>query len=405
MKKIVVSIWLVVFQVLFLFTGCGITGKTVGTTSSEITGVVPQSRNLAQRESESIYLKVNTQNKGLSSLYKNNFKVGVALPQNLVKKSSGMTDFIMQNFNSITCENEMKPYAILDQAACRANLRKTYRNPAVHFDSCKDAITFARENGIQIRLHTLVWYSQTPDWFFTEDYTDGGRLASREVMLARMENYIKNVLTYFNQNYPGLIYAVDVCNEAFDVGKGDKNGIRRVENKWYDTVGDDYYYQAFVFARKYASRDMKLFYNDYGCMFKTDLILRHLQRAKREGLIDGIGMQAHLSIADDIHNKFIGSVKRFCEAGYEIQITELDIGMKQKTDYNLARQGSKYKVLFRDLKALKERGYNITSVTVWGLNDGHTWRKGEYPLLFDEWNRPKPAYYGAMLSEHIPAVE
>ena len=37
---------------------------------------------------------------------------------------------------------------------------------------------------------------------------------------------------------------------------------------------------------------MKLFYNDYGCSGKVDLILKHLSQAKEEGLIDGIGMQS-----------------------------------------------------------------------------------------------------------------
>lgn len=343
---------------------------------------------------------------GLYEFYKDDFMVGVALPGSIVKnEGKKLRATILDNFNSMTCENEMKPDALLDKAACQANLEETYTNPVVKFDSCAPAVKFALDNGIRIRLHTLVWHSQTPGWFFTEDYTDNGALVSRDVMLARMENYIKTVLTYFDENYPELIYAVDVCNEAFDTGDGDEDGIRMKKNKWYDTVGADYYYQAFVFARKYAPDYMKLFYNDYGCMYKVDSILTHLAQAKEEGLIDGIGMQSHLNITDDIHFKYLGAVKKFCEAGYEVQITELDMGMDEKTDSNIKTQGRKYKVLFSGLKELREEGYNITSVTVWGINDKNTWRSGEYPLLFDEKNEPKPAYAGAMLYDKIPAVE
>ncbi len=349
---------------------------------------------------------VKTFEGGLKELYQDDFYIGVALPNHILNNMGVLVKTrINDNFSSITCENEMKPDAILDKNACQKGLPETYTNPAVKFDSSQRIVNYALENGMKMRLHTLVWHSQTPDWFFTEDYTPEGKLVSREVMLQRMENYEKNVIEYFNTTYPGLIYAVDVCNEAFDRGDGDANQVRKKNNKWYETVGDDYYYQAFVFARRYAPDDWSLFYNDYGCVNKTDIILNHLQKAKDEGLIDGIGMQSHLDINDDISNKFKFAVKKFCDAGYEVQITELDIGMDEVNEANLNRQGRKYKAMFSMLKDLRERGYNITSVTVWGLNDKFTWRAGKAPLLFDSMNAIKPAYEGAMLSEDIKAIE
>ena len=224
-------------------------------------------------------------------------------------------------------------------------------------------------------------------------------------MLARMENYIADVLGYFQENYPGLVYAVDVVNEAFDVGDGDETGIRMNKNLWYETVGADYYYQAFVFARKYASKDMKLFYNDYGCMDKADLILEHLARAREEGLIDGIGMQSHLSTDDKIQHKFMLAVKKFCDAGYEVQATELDIGVKEDSDSAFLLQGRKYRSFFKNMKALQEEGYPVTGITVWGLNDDLSWRRDEKCLLFDGDMNPKNAYLGAMMDPSIPDVE
>lgn len=343
---------------------------------------------------------------GLYTVYENNFKIGVALP-NIVVSNKRFKDNILNDYNSITCENEMKPDAILDQSGSQKGLAdgSTYTHAAVKFNNCSAAVKFAVENGMQIRLHTLVWHSQTPRWFFTEDYTYHGELVSREVMLQRMENYIADVLTYFDENYPGLIYAVDVVNEAFDRGNGDADGVRMKDNCWYDTVGADYYYQAFVFARKYAPEYMKLFYNDYGCMDKTDLIMDRLAQAKEEGWIDGIGMQSHLSTSDRIEGKFLLAVRWFCEAGYEVQITELDMGVTGKTDAAFAAQARKYKVLFSGLKKLQEKGYPITSVTLWGLNDRNSWRAEDYCLLYDENMNPKPAYYGAMLDKDILNME
>jgi GH35 family endo-1,4-beta-xylanase len=312
---------------------------------------------------------------------------------------------ILGNYTRITCENEMKPDALLDRNASQEGLPQTYLAPAVSFERCMPAIEYALANDMEIRFHTLVWHSQTPKWFFTEDYTDGGQLVSKEVMLARMESYIKTVLTYFDENYPGLIYAVDVVNESFDVGNGDEYGVRMKDNLWYETVGQEYYYHAFVFARKYAPDYMKLFYNDYGCADKVDLILENLAPLKAEGLIDGIGMQSHLSTSDNIQYKFMLAVKEFCNAGYEVQATELDIGVKEQTENAFKTQGRKYRVFFEQMKKLQEEGYPITGITLWGISDGHTWRSDEYPLLYDKEMNKKPAYLGAMLDKTIAPVE
>lgn len=342
---------------------------------------------------------------GLAELYQENFSVGIALPNYVFSHIEEYQQVIVDNFNSITCENEMKPDSLLDKKASQADLENTYLHAAVHFDNCMPAVEFALEHDMKMRFHTLVWYSQTPKWFFTEDYTDDGELVGRETMLARMENYIADVLGYFQENYPGLVYAVDVVNEAFDVGDGDETGIRMNKNLWYETVGADYYYQAFVFARKYASKDMKLFYNDYGCMDKADLILEHLARAREEGLIDGIGMQSHLSTDDKIQYKFMLAVKKFCDAGYEVQATELDIGVKEDSDSAFLLQGRKYRSFFKNMKALQEEGYPVTGITVWGLNDDLSWRRDEKCLLFDGDMNPKNAYLGAMMDPSIPDVE
>lgn len=345
------------------------------------------------------------ENASLSVMYQDNFPIGVALPNYVLKNVGAYDDVITSNFTIMTCENETKPDSLLDQQASHDGLPETYEKPEVHFEQCQPAIEYALAHDMKLRLHTLVWHSQTPKWFFTEDYTNDGALVSREVMLKRMDSYIQSVLTYFDTNYPELIYAVDVVNESFDVGNGDENGIRKKDNLWYETVGDDYYYQAFVSARKYAPSYMKLFYNDYGCSGKVDLILERLAQAKEEGLIDGIGMQSHLSIKDDIQNKFVYAVKAFCNAGYEVQATELDIGVEESTQENYAKQARKYRSFFKNMQRLQEEGYPITAVIIWGLNDQLSWRRGEDALLFDKDMNPKQAYYGALQDESVPDIE
>ena len=325
-------------------------------------------------------------------VYGEYFPIGVALPDHVVRNKL-YYDVIDANFNSITCENEMKADALLDASKSRAGLPETYLCPQVSFGRCQAAILYALDHGQKIRLHTLVWQNQTTKWLFTEDYTDNGPLVSKEVMLQRMENYIRQVLTYFDENYPGLIYAVDVVNEAFN---GPNMSVQTTENRWYDTIGEDYVYYAFLYARKYAPDYMKLFYNDYNDLSKTRSTPKNLQQIKDEGLIDGIGMQAHYSAENNSATQVLVAVKEYCAAGYEVQLTELDIGMSSKNPWYLKKQAIFYGDLFSGLAELVEEGYPITGVTVWGLSDSLTWRSGEYPLLFNTDLTPKDAYYSVV---------
>ena len=318
----------------------------------------------------------------------NKYYLGVALPAYMFGRWETFGPVVTENFNSYTCENEMKPEAILVKPDVGGE-------PTMDFKWSMPAVQRAIAEGVKMRLHTLVWHSQTPRWFFTKDYTDEGELADRETMFGRMEWYIKGVLGHFCGEYPGLFYAVDVVNEAFDVGDGDENGVRKKNSLWYETIGPDFIYMAFKYARMYAPGYLKLFYNDYSCMYKADLILKHLSGAKRDGLIDGIGMQSHLSVGEDL-DKFFAAARKFLDAGYELQMTELDVGIKEVNEETLAKQGEYYRRLREFADGLAENGENFTSLTVWGVNDATSWRRRESPLLFDAEMKEKPAYRGFM---------
>ena len=73
---------------------------------------------------------------------------------------------------------------------------------------------FCVQNNIAMRGHTLVWHSQTPTWFFKENYDANGAWVSTTTMDARMESYIKNMFAAIEQQYPELnLYAYDVKAE------------------------------------------------------------------------------------------------------------------------------------------------------------------------------------------------
>ena len=350
-------------------------------------------------------------------LYRDDFHMGIALNPSDFSNWSEIGKTITANFDSFTCENEMKPDAVLRQKESQDGLAdgSTYKDPVVDFSRSNAAILRALENDIKIRFHTLVWHAQTPRWFFTEDYTNEGEYVSREVMLARMESYIRQVLTYFDTEYPELIYAVDVVNEAFNGPISDENPHGVVEevdghaNYWFDVLGPDYVYYAFYYARQYAPDYMKLFYNDYNTSSKTQRIIDGLQKIQDEGLIDGIGMQSHVSINDVMDMTLLPTVRAFCRAGYEVQITEFDLGIGQEaTEENLEKQARKIKCLMIGLQKLVGNGMPFTSMTFWGYTDRPAsggWRAGEHALLFDEEGNPKRAFYGVLQDESVLAVD
>ena len=338
----------------------------------------------------------------LKKVYESYFKIGTSVSERNLFSADAKQE-ILKHYSSITAENGMKPMYLLDGKANIAEPEKYNLSPAVCFDSARKYLEFAKENNILLRGHTLVWHNQTPDWFFRKDYSTDKEapLAGREVMLARLEGYIRGVLTFVQTEYPGVIYAWDVVNEVIE--ESEENGWRK--SLWYRTVGEDFVLQAFRMARKYAHKDVKLFYNDY-CTFVPkkrnrikELILEPLID---ENLIDGMGMQSHLVLKYNELTEYEKSLKTFGDLGLEIHITELDIHNPDSSEQGQQDLMEAYKQLFQLLvKAKKNAGVNVTSVTFWGMKDDESWLTGfrkekSYPLLFGENYELKQAYYAVI---------
>ncbi|MBO4495237.1 MAG: endo-1,4-beta-xylanase, partial [Clostridiales bacterium] len=191
----------------------------------------------------------------LKDAFQSRFKMGAAISRMNLEIAAN-TKLLLDQYNSFTVENDMKPMFSLD---CDANCKEPEKynlEPKLCFDFAKPYLDFSKENHIAMRGHTLVWHNQTPKWFFCKNYDETEGLADRETMLARLENYIKGVLNFVQENYPDQIYAWDVVNEAIDEGAMRKS-------PWTETIGEDFVIKAFEFAKKYAAPGVKLFYNDY----------------------------------------------------------------------------------------------------------------------------------------------
>ncbi len=339
-----------------------------------------------------------------SLLAKYDMKAGTCLSDYMIG-SKKCPLIINEHFNSITFENHLKPEAILDQKESAAS-----GDLVVKFGyTTKQLLKWCVENDMAMRGHTLIWHSQTPNWIFYEDFNTSKSLVSREVMLERMESYIKQVFELLEEEgYLEYFYAYDVVNEAWM-----EDGTKR-DSLWLKTIGDDYLWYAFYYADKYAPEYVDLYYNDYNEQFKTDTLYDFVQTlVDEEGnyLIDGVGFQAHLYTEDSLEDYF-ATVEKIGSTGLKVSLTELDVclgtwpDIKPATEENLKAQGQFYYNLINGLLQRVDEGkVKMDSLTFWGFTDGLSWRKERNPLLYDKMYQPKYAYYGALQIKELAGFD
>ncbi len=325
-------------------------------------------------------------------------KAGTCLSDAMLAQSK-YTNIITKNFNSITLENYLKPDYILSRVKSIASgdivVEITPRTTAL--------LDWAKRNGIPVRGHTLIWYSQTPEWIFHQDFDMNKPLVDRDTMLARMESIIRQVFSQLNKSgYLDMFYAYDVVNEAIMDDGTYRNSL------WYQVIGADYIWYAFSYADKYASESVKLFYNDFNEQIKSASIIKlakSLVDKDGRSLIDGIGCQAHLNIDDSI-DSYIDALRAYSALGLDLQITELDVAIGSRknplnaTEAYLKQQGQFYYTLLSRIATENIAGTaKVSAITFWGFADSLSWISNRSAVLFDSALTPKYAYYGAML-EH-----
>ena len=319
----------------------------------------------------------------LKDVFKKDFLMGVSLSGRNVRIPAEQ-DLIRGQFNSVTCENAMKPGPL-------------HPAPDVwRWEEADRIANFCRENGIRMRGHCLVWHNQFADWMF---YDEKGDFVDKEVFYARLRDHIHTVMN----RYKDVVYAWDVVNEA--MSDGGINPYR--ESKFYQLCGDEFIAKAFQFARE-ADPNAILFYNDYNeCDPRKSMnIYNMVLRMRANGVpIDGIGMQGHYNIFGPSVKELEDALSLYAPLVEYIHITELDVRASEEmggqlkfnregisvTDTIQALHTQQYERLFKTFRKYADK---IGSVTFWNLHDGCSWLgEKNHPLLFDRALQPKPAFY------------
>lgn len=341
----------------------------------------------------------------LKDAYSDYFKIGCACTGS--EFAQGATkDLIKKHYNSLTLGNELKPDSVLDQALSQKYVAETGDDtmPQISLNEADEMLKFAGENKIPVRGHVLVWHSQTPDWFFKENFDPNGAWVSKDKMTKRLENYIKTVMETLKKDYPDVeFYAWDVVNEAAsDAGTirdaGSNNEVDG-QSAWVKVYGDQSYIPlAFEFAKKYAPAGCKLFYNDYNEYSPNKqayIISDILKPLVEKNLIDGVGMQSHISMSYPTIDLYKSAMQQYADLGLEVQVTELDVSEKSNEHANQLALAQRYQDVFKMYKEMKDSGVNLSAVVLWGITDSTSWIGG-YPLLFDKNYQAKPSYYAVI---------
>ncbi|MFJ7158491.1 non-reducing end alpha-L-arabinofuranosidase family hydrolase [Streptomyces sp. NPDC101118] len=275
---------------------------------------------------------------------------------------SAYTAIADREFTMITPENEMKWDAV---EPSRGNF---------NFAPADRIVDRAVARGQRLRGHTTVWHSQLPSWVSS--------IRDAKTLRSVMNHHITTEMTH----YKGKIHAWDVVNEAFaDGGSG-----RLRDSVFQKVLGDGFIEEAFRTARA-ADSAAKLCYNDYNIEnwsdAKTQGVYRMIKDFRARGVpIDCVGFQSHFG-AGGPPTSFRTTLAGFAALGVDVQITELDIAQASPTHY-------------ANTVGICLSVARCTGITVWGVRDSDSWRRGESPLLFDGDGKPKPAYTAVMNALH-----
>jgi endo-1,4-beta-xylanase len=289
--------------------------------------------------------------------------LGAAVQHDYLFKDAAFEAAYRREFVSLTPENEMKMTWVQPERG------------EWNFFAADTLVEYAEKNGKAVRGHALVFGTATPSWVSRLLLADEGEKALREHILTVVGRYKRSVREW------------DVVNEALD-----EHGRYR-SNPWLQLLGPRYVELAFRFARE-ADPTAKLIYNEYEADVagvKRDATTNLVRGLKAKGLIDGVGLQMHRSLADAPSRAALEETLRLYESmGLEVQITEMDVlaGGDTSAVDRLNIQATAYRRAAEACAAVAA----CSRFTVWGVSDKYSWLgANELPLLLDGNFAAKPA--------------
>jgi len=263
------------------------------------------------------------------------------------------------------------------------NKYDTNKETKYDFYFAKRDLDFAYKNGKQVRFHSLL-------------VKDDGKIfngKSKEEIMDIIKEYVKQSIDFINKynsthkiNINGkeepVINAVDLFNEIVSFDKNDQGEYYNIWEQKYG-ISLPELMSCFEYALVNKPEGVNYLYNEP--------FLEDDQRRQKvfetlaqttPGLIDTLGSQMHITIAQDIDSikRCFADFKRLQDYGMQIQITEFDMCLGRSdvprvfgpnADISLERvYQEKDKKISKISSVIRESGVRLSGISYWSLTDG-----------------------------------
>ena len=280
------------------------------------------------------------------------------------------------NFGQITTENVLKWQFIHPQP-------QTY-----DFREADALVAIARQAGLAVQGHTLVFGEANPSWVQQLSYTtDADKAHVRQVMV----DHITQTVGHFK----GKVASWDVVNEPladYDAAAG-ADGLR--QHVWYKALGSEYIATAFRAARA-ADPHARLFMNEFGLEAdgpRWNTFLQLVTQLKAQGVpIDGVGFEAHVYDSGDVIDPSIlrAHIRQLAAIGVDSRVSEMDVYSDDGTDVQARQYAAVFAACFAEPTCVSWSTWGITDRYDLSLDDKNRIRPGA-DFLWDANGQPTPA--------------
>ncbi|MGQ0672236.1 MAG: endo-1,4-beta-xylanase [Hyphomicrobium sp.] len=265
----------------------------------------------------------------------------------------------------------------------------------IEFAPADRFMSFAEENGLPVRGHTLIWHDGLPDWI--------NRLGPGEAAHL-LEAHIETIL----ERYGGRVRHWDVVNEP--IGPWDHLPGNLRTGVFRNAFGEDYIARSFRLTRK-LDKTARLVLNeaqteadDENSRTFRESFMALVRRLLDAGVpLDAVGLESHLvSSRPYDFPRFAAWLEELAALGLEVHITELDVN-DEAFDADIAKRDKAVANMYRGFLDAVLKVKAVTTVVNWQLADHTSWlygaalakksRRLPRPLPYDSKFRRKPAWY------------
>jgi len=322
----------------------------------------------------------------VNSLYKSaDFPVGASVNVSLLQSNAAYRNIVINQYNVITPEISSAMFKI-----------EPYPGN-FDFSELDYLVDFCTTYHKHLRGSALIGQIGLPYWLMN---FNGDEAAWENIA----KTYIQTVLT----RYKGIVESWMFENEVLNEDGTLKNTI------WQQHIGVDYL-EKFAKWEHDADPDAVFFYNDYDLesnptKLNGALSLADLLRSKGNRIV-GIGFQMHIYSnypdVDEIDNAALKVANR----DYKVYYSEWDISSNpfgNLTSFTPAMAKQQKYIVKNVVRGYKELPVKYQyGISFWNVGDSDSWIRSsfhriDWPLMFDDQYKPKPAYCGFLEALNEP---